>query len=476
MKELEEFAQCKLFHSNKRRAEKVITLFEELITLRYQIVKPKKEDLYRRLFGSENINISKLDNHIYQAIDVLEKYLVHKYQNEDRLRFDSALLNALEGKNLEKPFNRLKSKLQRDLSKEVKKSSKHFYASYSIADISLEIKKVRSVRELRLNNIDLDLAVLNLDLFFLTNQLNYACNAVNIRNILQAPQYNFPLLEIILDELPKTSYFRLPLIQIYWNAYKLLMSNENEYYVSLKELLFIHYPILPKYYQTNFFTYLKNYCIKEISSGDHSYFAEFWEISIFQLENKLMMELNLAAHKNLITTGVMLALKEEKVKFKDVLQFLEQHTDKLSQEFRGDATTYAQAYISFYQNDFETIPEKLITSQEPLTIYRFEDVFYQVDARRLLIMTYFCLDQDDNFDKMWNNLNAFLNDKIEVIPALYLEKNRQFLIIIKKLFWLDGNNRKEREEKLKELQKDIEEAKNISDRTWLLKQIELKSN
>ena len=328
---------------------------------------------------------------------------------------------------------------------------------------------------MKLNNVDLDLAVLNLDLFFLTNQLNYACNAVNIRNILQAPQYNFPLLEIILDELPSTPYFRLPLIQIYWNAYKLLLSNENEYYASLKKLLFRHYLILPKYYQTNSFTYLKNYCIQKISSGDHSYFAEFWEVSIFQLENKLMTKLGLAAHKNIITTGVMLALKQDRVKFEDVLQFLEQHTDKLSQEFRDDAKTYAQAYISFYQNDFEAVPKKIITNQKPLTIYRFKDIFYQVDARRLLIMTYFCLDQDDNFDKMRDNLNAFLNDKREVISEMELEKNRQFLAIIKKIFRVYGS-RTEVKEELQELQKEIEATEYISDKTWLLKQIELKLN
>ncbi|MEZ4886628.1 MAG: hypothetical protein R3E32_18010 [Chitinophagales bacterium] len=367
----------------------------------------------------------------------------------------------------------MKSKLQRDLSRETKKGGRHFYTSFHIADISLEVKRIRD-KTLTYNNVDLEVAISNLDLFFLINQLNYACNVVNTRRILQAPKYEFPLLEKIVDKLPSTPYFDLPLIEVYWNSYKMLFTDNKAYYSTLKLLLFNHYHVLIKYHQINLFNHLQNYCIQKINSGDSTYYAELWEISIFRLENGLIKELSPASYKNLITTGVMLALQQENTDFAAVLQFIENYTEKLPIEYREEAQTYAQSYIAFYQNHFQVVPQKLIVNQEPLTLYKFEDIFYQIDARRLLVMTYFCLEEEDNFDKLCSNQSVFLSERRELIPELELEKNRQFLVIIKRLFWIHGS-RMERTEQLQQLKKEIEEAENISDRIWLLKQVEAKS-
>ncbi len=86
-------------------------------------------------------------------------------------------------------------------------------------------------------------------------------------------------------------------------------------------------------------------------------------------------------------------------------------------------------------------------------------------------MTYFLLKDDGAFDKLCNNIGVFLSDRKKVIPSIELEKNRQFLMFIKKILWLPIN-RAERQTKLEQLKKEIAERKNISDRTWLSNQVD----
>ncbi len=476
IRELQQFIQCELFHTNRKQFEKVVQLFSKLISPRFKLQKPDRRSLAIDLFGDNRNADRRLSIHISQGIDLVQKYLIYKDQTEDSTKYNLALLSALDKKKALRLFNQLRGKIERDLENVEQKDSNYFFYRYVVAKDSLLERGVRNKNLMECNE-DFKSAIENLDLFFLINQLNYACQTININHILHYVEYQFPLLEIIVQELPQTPYFRLPLVQIYWNAYKLLVTNEKKYYISLKELLFNHYIVLSEYYQFNFSTNLQNYCVQKINAGNPSYFAEFWEISLFQIEKNILKKLTLASYKNLITTGVMLALKQETPNFTEVLQFIEQHTEKLPLEYREEAEIYGQSYIAFYQNNFKTIPQKLIISQEeaPLTIYKFEDIYYQIDARRLLVMTFFCLDEDDNFDKLCNNLSVFLNERKDFIPEIEVTKNRQFLIIIKKLFWLHGN-RTETQQQLFQLKKEIEECLHISDRTWLLKQIENKMN
>lgn len=473
LRELQQFVDYELFHSNKRRYKKVVQLFQKLISSKRKIQIPNRRILAIDLFGDKEDSDRNLSLHISQAIDLVQKYLVYKHQTKEPMKYNQTLLSILREKQAKKLFNQKKERIIKDLEKEETKNSDYFFNYFLLAKNSLELKEVRN-RTLALNREDFKATITNLDLFFLVIQLNHACQALNINRVFESNKYELPILEIIIDQLPQTVYFQSPIIQIYWNTYKLLSNEEDNYYASLKSLWKNHHAILSDYYQTNTFNYLQNYIVQKISKGAHIYLVELWEISLFRLEKGLRTKLDSPTYKNLITTGTMLALQQESPDFSEVLNFMQNHTSKLQPGLQQEAQTYAQAYLAFYQNNFQIVPQKLITEQKPLTIYKFQDIFYQIDARRLLVMAFFRLEEkENNFDKLCSNLSVFLNERKEIIPELELEKNRQFLIIIKKLFWLPLN-KSERKEKLEGLKKEVEEIKQISDRTWLLKQIEAK--
>ena len=472
LRDLQQFIQCKLFHINKKQQQKVIELFQILIASKFKSPKLEKEAIYKKLFKTDKIDIKKLNHYIRWAIDLVEKYLVHKYLSDNPMEYELILLESLKKRNLENPFLLLKNKMEKKLATEKEKGSTYFYNQYKIADLSLWLNNIRDKDTAYING-DFESAISSLDFFYLVNQFDFACHTLNISQIVNAKRFDSPLFLKVIEILLQTDYGESPLIQIYWNAYQMLTTNEEPYYQTLKLLLFKNYSILPEYHHFNLFQYIQNYCITKINKGNPHYYSDIWEISIFRLDKKLITSLNFASYKNLITTGVMLALKQEASNFTDVLQFIQQHTNKLPLEYRKEAENYGQSYISFYQGNFQAVPKKLVTSQEPLTIYKFQDIYYQIDARRLLVMTYFCIEGEYiNFNKLCDNLSVFLDERKEFIPKLEVTKNRQFLIAVKKISKVYGS-KKEKQNQLQQIKQEIEDCQQISDKKWLLKQIKL---
>lgn len=473
LRELQKYIQCELFHLNKKQHQKVIELFQILIASKFKSPKIEKETIYKKLFKTKKIDIKKLNHHITWAIDLVEKYLVHKYLSNNQIEYELLLLESLKKRNLENPFLQLKNKIEKKLDTEKEKGSTYFYSQYKVADLSLWLNNIRDKDTTYING-EFESAITSLDFFYLVNQFDFACHTLNISRIVNAERFDSPLFLKVTDILLQTDYGESTLIQIYWNAYQMLTTNQESYYKTLKSLLFKNYSILPEYHHFNLFQYIQNYCIAKINEGNSHYYSDIWEICIFRLEKALIKELTIAAYKNLITTGVMLALKKETLNIADVLQFIKEYTGKLPENVQKEAKTYGQSYISFYQDNFQAVAKKLIISPDPLTLYKFEDIYYRIDARRLLIMTYFCLEEDDNFDKMCNNLNTFLDERKDFIPELEITKNRQFLIFIKKLFWLPINKKeKEKQNQLQQIKQEIEACQQVSDKKWLLKQIKL---
>lgn len=469
LKELNQFIQCKFFHTNKKRYEKVLLLFKEIISPKWKIVILTQEELARKLFESAEEQ-SNIRHYISQSIDLVQKYLVCKYETSDSKKSDHTLLKIFNKRKNKHLCKLQKSKVERNMGTAV--GSDYFYSHFKLAKDSLVAVDSPDKKTVAKNNANLKTLVSNLDLFFLVNQFNYACIETDFRVLPVGEKFNLPFLEILLKEIPNTPYFDEPIIKMYWHAYKMLNVKTENHYLALKNLLFENYATLKEYYHKHLFHHLENYCAITISKGNHEYFSDLWEIAIFRLEKKLLKELTLAEYKNLITTGVMLALKESNVGFTDVLQFVEKYTNKVPLKSRKDAAAYAQTYIAFHQGNYKVAPQELIISEEPkLTIYKFKDIYYQVDSRRLLIMAYFCLEQVENFDKMCKNLRVFLDERKGFISAIDLERNQQFLIIVRKIFKVYGT-RTEQQEQFLQIKKEIENCPSISDRTWLLKQVE----
>jgi len=282
LKELQEFVSCKLFHSNKRQYDAVVALFRELISPQGKVKEIKKNVIYNKIFGVHKVDAKKMNHCLAQATDLVEKYIIYKYHSSSTISSGITLLRAFKKKGLSTFFYQLKIKMRQVLVKQQEIRGVYYYLQYHLSELSLSYKNVRD-KEMANENEEFNSLITNLDLFYLFNQLDYACQMLNTKRAINTPKYELPLIKGIMEIVPQTPYADLPEIKMYWNAYKMLETNEEKYYDALKSYLFDSYSLLPKRHMLNLFKYLQNFCACQISDGYNAYYSEYWEIAIYQL-------------------------------------------------------------------------------------------------------------------------------------------------------------------------------------------------
>ena len=194
-----------------------------------------------------------------------------------------------------------------------------------------------------------------------------------------------------------------------------------------------------------------------INTGNDGYRKVLFDIYKTILRNRRMMkkgEFSPWEYKNIVTLG--LRLQEEKW----IQEFIHKYLNYLPTEERANAFTYNSAMLCYYQKNFrQTL--KLLQAVE------FTDLYYQLDARSILLKVYF---ETDDTETLLHHISAFkiFIRRNKLVSDYQKEIYLNFIRYALKIFRA-GNNVK----KLTLVKKEILSHQNISDKNWLLEQIVL---
>ena len=144
-------------------------------------------------------------------------------------------------------------------------------------------------------------------------------------------------------------------------------------------------------------------------------------------------------YKNIVTLG--LRLQEEKW----VREFIRKYLNFLPVDERANALTYNSAMLSYYHKN--------------------TDLYYQLDARSILLKVYFEL---DDVETMLHHISAFkiFIRRNKLVSAYQKEIYLNFIRYTLKIFRAGTSTTK-----LNAVKNEIISHQNISDKNWLLDQI-----
>ena len=205
----------------------------------------------------------------------------------------------------------------------------------------------------------------------------------------------------------------------------------------------------------NTYQYVKNFCIRMINTGNDGYRKILFELYKTILSNKRIMnhgDFSPWEYKNIVTLG--LRLQEEKW----VREFIRKYLNFLPVDERANALTYNSAMLSYYHKNFrQTL--KLLQAVE------FTDLYYQLDARSILLKVYFEL---DDVETMLHHISAFkiFIRRNKLVSAYQKEIYLNFIRYTLKIFRAGTSTTK-----LNAVKNEIISHQNISDKNWLLDQI-----
>ncbi len=482
LKRLTLFTSCKLFNVGITKHEVHCQLLSYLIKFAptYTHRKLTKQQVFRQLFGSIKYNDKKMRDVMHGLFKIIEDYIVTSRLRSNDLRCKLELLDFYRTKNLPQHFDDTKyaiQKLQDIQQKNSYKDARYHYANLLLAEQSMQWPTARrklSAKKQEENKNYLDEVIYNLDKFYLIKQLKQYCESLNRPKIMKQYQQKEMLIQKILPYLTQPIYLKEPLIAIY-HQLAMMHSHPDKkvHYFQFKALIDEHVNNLPHHLLQDLYIHARNYCIWKVNGGQEIYLEELLDIYNTSIEKKLL-PLTPASFKNIVTTGLRIS------KLEWIEQFIEKNIAAIEAKYHKDVYNYNYAHLFFHKNVqknylkiinlLEDAERKALTGN--IEVQKFNDIFYQIDARRLLLKTYYEIDDPENIEKMLANLEVFLSLRQSLIPEGKLKSNRNFIKILKQLYKISPYDR-QRKQKIIALEQETKDATQLTDKQWLLKQFDV---
>ncbi len=436
---------------------------EALINLYEYIYKKKddfnetallKETAWRNVFPKKDFNDVRMRRYIADLYKVCLNYLSWHQLEQNEMEKKILQLQFMRASKLNKHFDSHLKSIQKWKLSNSKSNIQTLHQEFVIEqEISLNLDQGHD------RGVEPNLQILSnkLDVFYLSNKLKSCCAITNYQNI-SKQEYHLPLIEEVLEHLEKTPYPDQPLIGFYHAALLSLLEFENEEHLAKMKSIIIEHPneFLSEELK-DMFTVAKNYIIKKANQNrsEKKYLVELFDLYNLEMQGDSLLDQGFISpftYKNIVTLGIHLG-KEEWTK-----KFLEDYRPYLPIDQRESVYAFNLSRWHFNQKQFEKIIANLLQVE-------YHEIFLELDAKVLLIKTYYELDEIETLLSFLDSFKVFLNRKQKLN---YHQKSYLALITaVKKLIKLQFAS----EAKKEKFKTDISQTIELVERNWILAKV-----
>lgn len=415
-----------------------------------------KEEAWKSVNGKVKFNDMKFRYLNADLVARLEEFLVYRRTNEE-LRLREEIISAeLGSRGAVKAWSTHYRNFSLQATAEPVHDADYFSHAWNMEYSRLSLMATGKVQ----GDADaITKAAGYLDRFYLIRKLQLCCEMFNAQNVF-AQEYQVFLLDEILQHIGNRSYEDTPVIIIYYRILMTLRESEKEeHYQALRALLQAHEHEISLSELRDMYKYVLNYCIKKINLGNISWQGELFDIYRTTVENRVLMSEGYLSHrdfKNIVT----IALRQHQVEWTG--EFIEQYIQEVPSEERENAKLYNTANLLFHKRDYSG-------AIRVLQRVDFLDIFYDLDARSILLKTWFELDEQDSFEYHATAFRKFLKRNKSVSD--YQRTVYENLIAFASRLMKAGTSASA----IKKISSEISEKKNVADLRWLLAKIEERS-
>lgn len=423
---------------------------------KFEHKKLSKEHIFKHLFPNETYNSTAVYTYTSNLLILLTDYLATSKFEENQLQVKLYSLQALRSRGLVKQFNTIAKQYTSLLNKTIRDRDYHYYQ----AALYNEFDRILPVRN---QDQNIQLKDTELEIVFLIDKMQIACDMIN-RNSIIGSDYKTSGINLVLEwlESDKEYYLKFPEVRINYTIYKLIKTDNKEYYDDLRAFLTDKTHIYPKTKIKLIYDYLINYCIKKMNTGDLDYFREFFELHRFLLKEEVLLledgSLDEWDYKNIVTAGARLG------EFDWVETFIYEYKNFVRLGARENVFNYNLAYYYFSKNKYSN-------TLELLHHVEFTDSSYYIGAKIIQLKCYYVLGE---LEASLSLIATFKNyiQRSKVLSDYKKEMNQNMLKMAKKVIALEAKKITLSKNKIKEqktvLKRQIEELSPIANADWLL--------
>ena len=418
-----------------------VVLMLDYIQKQFQPFRPASLDrklVFKKVFPHQQFDEKQLRHTTSFLLKNLKKYLAYSAFEADEIQSQQYLCSALRKRRMDFFFEKEIINSYKTLAQTPFRDSDFHLKKYQLG---ME-EAVHTMPQRRSGEMNFQKISDQLNISFISSILRLSCNIQSHKTI-SGQVYDLKLLPDVLKTLDQGLYLEFPSISLYYYCYRTIEDLEQNNIVSseenfqtLKQLVQQYWQILSPSEIRDIYLFAINYCIKRMNAGDRSFIREAFELYRSGLHNETLLEegiLSSFTYKNITRIGVALSENDW------VEQFLEQYKKYLYPRERENTWSYNLAFFYFRQQKYQQAMQLLLRVE-------FNDVLNNLDARRMLLKSYFELGEYNALESLLDSFSRYIQRQKEM--GYHRENYLNLIRFVKKIIQI-GKNDKKRLQRLK---------------------------
>lgn len=420
-----------------------------------------KERVYKQLYPKSEYKEGKLEKLMSRLLKLLQEFIVFNHSDIKNELYQLRVLEKYYRNNqLHGMANQCEKKYRKQLGKINQRDATYYYDVFAI---DKQIATYQTHFPDTKKTLQLPTALENLDQYYIFEKLEMAFLMLSFHRFVAPVDFgkSLDLLEQ-LTPLLEQNYFEVPLIKVYYRAYRMLSADEataEKKYLAFEQELENNFNQIPETPLKSLNAIIRNYCIMKYHDGVGAYLERTFRLYQEHLEKGYLYsdgKIFPATMGNIVVFG-------SRVKAFDwVLKFLKEHKDKITGTNNPDRVyRFNLANYHFYTAQYDKVLDHLNETHD--------HPHYKLWAKELEIKVYY----EQRHVLLTSKIDAF---KIYVyrLDLKYVTKKRKegsqhFIDIIKQICLPRTFQNNKRIDKL--IAK-INTLQYVVDKEWLIEKLE----
>jgi hypothetical protein len=424
-----------------------------------------RKKAFQAVFDAEKLFEEQPLRHVQSwLLTAIEKYLAYRNFSENEALHDLHLAKAYQKLRLSEQQQQVLQNVEKTLNK-TQNSPETLHLRYQIECDRYEIL-TDNQRKTDLNLTELGYT---LDAAFVVNKLREACYT-RAHEAVSKQQYRVRFLENVLQQIENEPIMLAePLIAAYHWAYQLAISVEQA-----QDAIMTAYPNFKKIVlaentkttlrftqnvQHELWIAALNFCIKNINSGQNEFYTEILIWYKYGLSAEILLknnEISPFTYRNIVTAACRCA------EFDWVKIFVKEYKNKLPAAIREATYDLNLARLLYEAHDFEA-------ALPILARFSSDDSLQNFAAKTLLLKMLFEMQEIDALETHLSSFAQYIRRK--GVKTGYHQANYENIIrFTRKIIYTHDKTA------LHELENEIKTTTPLTEKNWLLKQIDLQIN
>jgi hypothetical protein len=410
-----------------------------------------KEEVWKTLYQKEkydDVRFRKLNSDLLKLV---EGYLAQQLYDENPLHQAIYLMDAVARKKLDKLHSSTVRSAKFLSDKQQYRPASYYYDQYQIEQNLFKLSDFQRDEKSNIEEI-----INNLDRFYLAEKLKYYLDILARQNLI-SHEYEILFIEEIKQHLAKQQYADTPPVAIYYQIYLTYIDPQNEaHYFKLKELINIHIDNFPPDEAHSIYRIGLNYCISKINKNNLPFYEEYIALFDELLKNETIIdqvEISPYNFRNAIVASNRLK------KYEWAENLIQNYQHKLPEDVRENTVKTNLASVYFYQKKYDKVIELLREVE-------FPDVLANLNAKSLLLLSYYDMNEFSLLDSFIESFKMYIN-RHKNIANQPKEAFLNQIKFVKKLSELPPRDRAA----LQKLKAEIEATKNVASLNWLKEKV-----